>query len=124
GWQAGEPNNFRGGEHFAATNYNGVLGEWNDFAGNTPFVKSWLVEFGGMPGETTGAVNASGRLRAIEAVAVAPAPPVAEPEVRSEPADDGICRPEGWTEGCWSVGAGVLVSTLQPDDTRSGWKLV
>ncbi|HEX7048548.1 MAG TPA: tandem-95 repeat protein [Gammaproteobacteria bacterium] len=128
-WEEGEPNNFRGGEHFAATNYQGVLGEWNDFAGNTPFVQSYLVEFGGMPGDAGRLRTTSGvaTLEVAEAVPVVVAPPVVEPVVVKEPAkiENDVCVPGMlFINGCWSAGVGIVSSTLEPDDARSGWKLV
>ncbi|HEX7030442.1 MAG TPA: DUF4347 domain-containing protein [Gammaproteobacteria bacterium] len=127
-WEEGEPNNFRGGEHFAATNYNGVLGKWNDFAGGTPFVQSFLVEFGGMPDDAASLRTARGAITLAVAepapVAVAPVEPEPVPMVKEEPVDD-VCRTGMlFLDGCWAVGAGVVSSSLEPDDSRSGWKLV
>ncbi|TFD63225.1 hypothetical protein E3T39_00505 [Cryobacterium suzukii] len=57
-WRLGEPNNANGGEHYANTNYDGVLGRWNDLPINWPEVKAYLVEFGG-PNQQSTAVSAS-----------------------------------------------------------------
>ena len=62
-WAVGEPNNAGGTEHYAAANY--VCGancsatlNWNDFENSTSAVQSYLIEYGGMSGDTPTLQNA------------------------------------------------------------------
>jgi hypothetical protein len=82
-WATGEPNNYNNGspgEHHAVTNWNSTAGAWNDVAYDNTSVSGYLVEFGGLPGEASSALQAggSGTLYAITAPTSAPQNGIAE----------------------------------------------
>ncbi|MGM0554590.1 MAG: glycine-rich domain-containing protein, partial [Pseudomonadota bacterium] len=53
-WSNGEPNNDHSGtEHYAGTNFGGDRGQWNDFRSDNTSANDFLVEFGGLPGDSS-----------------------------------------------------------------------
>lgn len=56
-WAEGEPNDWGENEDYAVTNWGGV-GSWNDFALDEEMVSRYLVEFGGMAGDSSTALQA------------------------------------------------------------------
>lgn len=46
------------------------------------------------------------------------------PAARAQDATPICTTGSGFNEGCWSLGAGVFATRLQPDDSRSVWKVV
>ncbi|HWR86433.1 MAG TPA: fibronectin type III domain-containing protein, partial [Rhodoglobus sp.] len=126
-WAGGEPNNTNG-EHYAATNYQGVVGRWNDFQANTSGTTSALIEFGGMPNEVSTARAAIG-----EGTLVSQVPPSAPRELSvvpgideaavtwTAPASDGNAAITGYAvtaspggATCTATATACTVTGLQP----------
>jgi outer membrane protein OmpA-like peptidoglycan-associated protein len=80
-WSDGEPNDFGTGEDCAVTNWGGARGKWNDLPCASSY--SYLMEFGGRPGETSTAATAT-LTRTVTAV---------NPTVISVPAIGGVTVP-------------------------------
>jgi|GEM_PF-1914218 len=91
-WNTNEPSNTAPGENYAATNYNGKLGFWNDFAYNNSNVQSYLVEFGGRPNEVSTALQAGGTGKLSAAT-----PPAAPTAVTASPGNGNVTV--SWTPG-------------------------
>jgi autotransporter-associated beta strand protein len=119
-WRNGEPNNANGSEHFAAANFNcggpcNTSENWNDFSLNNAAVQSYLVEYGGLPGEAVMTLGAQGT-RTFAAIA-----PVRDPDVfvydqsKPLPVDENGDPVEPGVRGeDWDVIDGKLVVYTDP----------
>ena len=84
-WAASEPNNWSGIEGCGLTNWQGALGEWNDF--ECASEKSYLVEFDTTPGDFETAVVTFDNIEGDDVDAV---PAVVEEELAATGYDAGI----------------------------------
>jgi len=114
-WRVGEPNNAGSTEHFAAANFNCVpncvvSANWNDFSVGNTSVRSYLVEYGGLPGEQVTTLTAQTTRVFAERT------PITAPDVVVY--DPATPLPDGATPGVrgedWDVIDGKLVVYTDP----------
>jgi hypothetical protein len=99
-WAGGEPNNASG--EWVAHMYADGLGYWNDFAPSNSNIQGYIVEYGGMPGDTPLTIQAA------KAVTVSKATPT----VTSWPSPSGITYGQALSDSTLVGGEASVAGTF------------